>query len=133
MATKNRFKSSAPTVDFNDPAILTAVPSAFQEPAAAQEEVPVPAAAPEIKETVKEVPAEKKTEPAKETKSKSVKKESSGRENILAGKIEQKSDSKTYALYLDADVVAELDRLAKLNKVSRSKVLNTLLRDVLNV
>ena len=51
--------------------------------------------------------------------------------NLLAGKIKKKPESKTYSLYLDGDVVAALDELAKQNNLSRSNALNALLRDVL--
>ena len=52
-------------------------------------------------------------------------------EDILAGMLEQKRKSKSYAFYLDEDVVNALDQLAKQKKSNKSKVLNTLLRNLL--
>lgn len=120
MATKNRFKTSAPTVNFNDPSVLTVVPADVQE------DLPVPVVIPEKKEETKPTP-----QPKKEVAIKEEKKEPAQMENILEGMMEQKATGKTYALYLDLDVVTALDKLAKQNKVSRSKALNTLLRNML--
>ena len=49
--------------------------------------------------------------------------------NPLAGMILEKPIGKTYAVYLDVDLVEEIDRLAKVNKTNRSKIINILLRD----
>lgn len=51
--------------------------------------------------------------------------------DLLAGLSEKKPETKSYSFYLDNDVVVQLDKLAKKNKKSRSKVLNTLLRNYL--
>ena len=53
------------------------------------------------------------------------------KEDILAGIREMKPKSKSYAFYLDEEVVDALDQLAKQNKSNKSKVLNTLLRNLL--
>lgn len=141
MASKNRFKQAAPAIDFDDPSVLTAVPAptveekietpSKQEPEVKREEVRQPVVEVPVKEEPKvetievvDVP-EKQPEPEKEEEKKDTK------ENLLAGILEQKMTAKTYALYLEADVVAELDKLAKRNKVSRSKALNSLLRSIL--
>lgn len=49
--------------------------------------------------------------------------------NPLAGMALEKPAGKSYAVYLDVDLVEEIDRLAKLNKTNRSKIINILLRD----
>lgn len=49
--------------------------------------------------------------------------------DLLAGITDEKPKGKTYSVYLDDDVVEALDRVAKQNKSSRSKVLNILLRN----
>lgn len=123
MASKNRFKTSGPTVNFNDPAVLTVVPADLQE------ELPVPVVIPEKK--AEPTPQPEKVEKPKEEKPAEEKKDTAQKENILEGMVEPKSTGKTYALYLETDVVAALDKLAKQNKVSRSKALNTLLRNML--
>lgn len=51
--------------------------------------------------------------------------------DLLAGMIEQKPKAKSYGFYLDDEVVAALEKLAKQNKSNKSKVLNTLLRKML--
>ena len=53
------------------------------------------------------------------------------KDDILAGIRETKPKSKSYAFYLDEEVVDALDQLAKQNKSNKSKVLNTLLRNLL--
>ena len=53
------------------------------------------------------------------------------KENLLAGMVEKKARGKGYGFYLDDEVVAALDKLARQNKTSKSKVLNTLLRNML--
>jgi len=49
----------------------------------------------------------------------------------LAGLIEKKQRGKSYGFYLDDEVVAALEKLAKQKKSNKSKVLNTLLRNIL--
>lgn len=51
--------------------------------------------------------------------------------DLLAGMMEKKPKGKSYGFYLDDEVVAALDKLARQNKSSKSKVLNTLLRNML--
>lgn len=53
------------------------------------------------------------------------------KKNLLSGMIEQKPKAKSYGFYLDDEVVAALEKLAKQNKSNKSKVLNTLLRNLL--
>ena len=148
MAKGNRFKSSTPTVDFNDPSILTAIPA----PAEKKEEVAAPAPknlpekvtrSPEtasVKEDNSHVaqPAPAvKTEPVAPKKPKAPAKpkaeagEGMSLDAILAGMSEKKSAAKSYAVYLDNDVVAALDKVATKSKLSRSKALNEILRSVL--
>ena len=50
------------------------------------------------------------------------------RKSPVAGLIEEKTESKNYAVYLDVDLVEEIDRIAKEHKTSRSKIMNVLLR-----
>ena len=52
------------------------------------------------------------------------------KKNPVAGLITAKSEAKSFALYLDVDLVEELDRIAKENKTNRSKVVNVLLRQI---
>ena len=52
--------------------------------------------------------------------------------NLLAGLIDEKPEAKAYSLYLDVDVIEEIDRLAAGTKgLNRSKIANALLRKVL--
>lgn len=51
-------------------------------------------------------------------------------ENPLAGMIEQKPEGKSYGFYLSTEAVANLERLAKQNKCSKSKALDALLRSL---
>ena len=100
-ARGNRFKNSM-SVDFDDPTALTVVPEQGSK---------VEGEEPESVET-KAVRAISK-------------------ENPLAGKVEQKVKGKSYGFYLDDDVVLALEKLAKQNKISKSKALNMLLREIL--
>ena len=111
MAEKpNRFLKNHPPVepaDFNPEALLYA----------GREETPTNAAEENSK------PKEKAS--ATKSQSKTVV------DNPLAGKITKKPTSKSYAIYLDEEVVEAVDKLAKQNKLSRSKALNELLRTIL--
>lgn len=142
MAGKNRFKSTGPKIDFNDPSVLTVVPDHIEEKEG--ENTPAPEVKPvvaEVKDEPKKVeekpvaktkPVETSAAPVVELKPEQPAEEPKPvKENLLAGIVEQKPAGKTYALYLDSDVVAALDKLAKQNKVSRSKALNSLLRNIL--
>lgn len=51
--------------------------------------------------------------------------------DIFDGMIEQKPKAKSYGFYLDDEVVEALEKVAKQKKISKSKVLNTILRNVL--
>ena len=148
MAGKNRFKSTGPKIDFNDPSVLTVVPDHIEEKEVENTPVPevkpvVAEAAPSVevkvepkkveeKPVAKTKPGETSAVPVEELKPEQPAEEPKPiKENLLAGIVEQKPAGKTYALYLDSDVVAALDKLAKQNKVSRSKALNSLLRNIL--
>jgi hypothetical protein len=50
--------------------------------------------------------------------------------NPLAGMIEPKPEGKTYGFYLSAEAAEKLENLAKQNKCSKSKALDTLLRNL---
>lgn len=67
-----------------------------------------------------EAVVEKKPEPKK-----------SSRKNPVAGLIEEKPEGKSYAVYLDVDLVTEIDRIAKENKTNRSRIMNVLLRQAI--
>lgn len=51
--------------------------------------------------------------------------------NLLAGMIEQKPEGKSCGFYLSSEAIQKLDNLAKTNKCSKSKALDTLLRSLL--
>lgn len=148
MAKGNRFKSSAPTVDFNDPSILTAVPAPLEKKEESTPAVPknLPEKITRTPETVSdkkdishvdEAPKAEITQPAapKREKAPAKPKATAGEglslDAILAGMSEKKSAAKSYAVYLDNDVVAALDKVAAKSKLSRSKALNEILRSVL--
>ena len=99
-----------------------------ETPAPAPVEQPVEAPKVEEKQVVV-TPAveEKPVEPVKEN----VIIETEVKKNLLAGMIEQKPKAKSNSFYLDDEVVAALEKLAKQNKSNKSKVLNTLLRNML--
>ena len=97
------------------------------------EPIPTPVLEPKIEEkqekqeAVAPVVEEKTVEPVKEN----VIIETEAKKNLLAGMLEQKPKAKSYGFYLDDEVVAALEKLAKQNKSNKSKVLNTLLRNIL--
>ena len=104
------------------------------EPASVEEVVPVPVARPvetpkieEVQVVTAPVVEEKPVEPIKDN----VIIEPEMKKNLLAGMIEKKPKGKGTAFYLDEEVIAALDKLAKQNKSNKSKVLNTLLRNIL--
>ena len=51
--------------------------------------------------------------------------------DLLVGMMEKKPRGKGTAFYLDEEVIAALEKLAKQSKSNKSKVLNTLLRNIL--
>ena len=51
--------------------------------------------------------------------------------DILAGLKSKKPMAKTYGFYLDDDVVVAIEKIAKQTRTSKSKVLNTILRNTL--
>lgn len=99
--TRNRFKKNVPEVDFDDPSVLTVIPAEVQ---GEQEEKREEAAV--IDPPVAE-------------------------EMSLVDILGKKAEGKNFTLYLDLDVVAKLDQMAKASGNSRSKVANTLLRKML--
>ena len=99
-----------------------------ETPAPAPVEQPVEAPKVEEKQVVATPAVEgKPVEPIKEN----VIIETEAKKNLLAGMLEQKPKAKSYGFYLDDEVVAALEKLAKQNKSNKSKVLNTLLRNIL--
>lgn len=52
------------------------------------------------------------------------------KENPLAGMIEQKPEGKSYGFYLSTEAAEKLEKLAKQNKCSKSKALDTLLKNL---
>lgn len=53
------------------------------------------------------------------------------KQNPLEGIIEKKDEGKSYGFYLSNEAAAKLEKLAKQNKCSKSKALDTLLRNIL--
>lgn len=53
------------------------------------------------------------------------------KQNPLDGLIEKKQEGKSYGFYLSDEAVSKLEKLAKQNKCSKSKALDTLLRSIL--
>ena len=51
--------------------------------------------------------------------------------DFLAGKMEPKPEGKTVGFYLSNDAIKKLDKLAKQLKCSKSKALDTLIKNVL--
>ena len=51
--------------------------------------------------------------------------------NPLAGMVEKKTGAKAYTYYLEDEVAQAIDKLAKQNKISKSKALNMLVKDLL--
>ncbi len=107
---KNRFKSSGPTIDFNDPSVLTVVPAAVQEEPVKEEGKPDPVVVEEVKETpiAEEAPV-----------------------NNVLSKIQKKPEGKSCSFYLDVDVLAAIEKVAKQNKISKSQLVEAVLRDYL--
>ena len=50
--------------------------------------------------------------------------------NPLAGMIEQKPEGKSYGFYLSAEAAEKLENLARQNNCSKSKALDTLLKNL---
>ena len=108
------------------PEVVHTVEPKIEEVVATVEQ-PVAPKVEEKQEVVAPVKEEKPVEPVKEN----VIIETDLKKNLLAGMIEQKPKGKSNSFYLDDEVVAALEKLAKQNKSSKSKVLNTLLRNLL--
>ncbi len=110
-------------------------PVAASEPAVVESEVSISAAQPVEAPKVEEVqvvvaPAVVEEKPVEPVRENSII-EPEVKKNLLAGMLEQKPKAKSYGFYLDDEVVAALEKLAKQNKSNKSKVLNTLLRNIL--
>lgn len=99
----NRFQKNHPPIDSNDPAMLLTA-GIREEPK--EEEVEV---------VVKSKPVEKEKDKV----------------NPLAGMLENKQEGKSYGFYLSNEAASKLEKLAKQNKCSKSKALDTLLRSIL--
>lgn len=89
-------------------------------------EQPVAPKIEEKQEVVAPVKEETPVEPAKEVEIIETK-----TKNLFAGLVDEKPRGKTTGFYLDEEVIAALDKIAKKNKTNKSKVLNTLLRNLL--
>lgn len=78
-------------------------------------------------------PKEKHTEPIPvvEIQSETIPESKKSKKNPVAGLIEEKPGGKSGAVYLDLDVWAGLDKVAKENKTNRSRIINALLRQAL--
>jgi hypothetical protein len=84
---------------------------------------------PEVEVPAQETPVMKKpAEAAPATKPVAQKTE---KKDPFAGMVEEKPRGKSYGFYLDEEVVDALEKLAKQKKISKSKVLNTILRNIL--
>ena len=97
-----------------------------EEAVVAPVEKPVEPKLEEKQEVVAPVKEEKPVEPVKEVEIIETK-----AKDLFAGLVEEKPRGKTTGFYLDEEVVAALDKIAKKNKTNKSKVLNTLLRNLL--
>lgn len=51
--------------------------------------------------------------------------------DLMAGIVKKKPKAKAYTFYLDDEVVAALEKVAKQHKTNKSKALNTMLRNAL--
>lgn len=99
-------------------------------PPTPEEKKPVPAE-PVVEAPAKPAPAAEKPAPKAHKK-----KESSLKEDLLAGIPEAKPIGKSTAFYLDADIIEAIDHLVeqykkKDKKANKSKIVNTILRGVL--
>lgn len=104
------------------------------DPVPVEEVVPAPVTKPvetpkieEVQVVAAPVVEEKPVEPIKENEII----ETDIKKNLLAGMIEKKPRGKNVGFYLDEEVVVALEKLAKQTKSNKSKVLNTLLRNLL--
>ena len=105
------------------------------DPVPVEEVVPAPVAQPvetpkieEVQVVTAPVVEEKPVEPIKEN----VIIETDIKKNLFAGMVDNKPKGKATTFYLDEEVIAALDKFTKQSKVkSKSKVLNTLLRNIL--
>ena len=70
--------------------------------------------------------------PAPKTEETPMVEETENNMDFLAELEDKKPESKAYSIYLDVDVVEAVDKIAKKRKTSRSKVINLLLRNMLN-
>ena len=108
------------------PEVVHTVEPKKEEVVVAPVEQPVAPKIEEKQEVVAPVKEEKPVEPVKEVEIIETK-----ASNLFAGLVEEKPRGKTTGFYLDEEVIAALDKIAKKNKTNKSKVLNTLLRNLL--
>lgn len=146
----NRFEKNHPPVPFDPTDLLRSglFPSApaEAEPVKEEKETKLPEVpvveetapeAPEIEEPEEVAPVVKKTAPktpAKPATPKPATKKEEPKddiEDLFPDLVEEKPTGKPKTLYLDADVVDVLEKLAKKKKMSASKVANVLLRNAL--
>lgn len=73
------------------------------------------------------IPKEPITEPRPEPEEQPV----APKMDLMAGIVKKKPKAKAYTFYLDDEVVAALEKVAKQHKTNKSKALNTMLRNAL--
>lgn len=134
---RNRFMQETEDIDFDDPVVLTSIP-----PVKVNEVQP----AVTVAEKHEKNNGEEQQNTAIDKKIEDVVKPAEGfhvteepvNENSIidlsdpfAGLKEEKKRGKSYTFYLDDEVVAALEKLAKQKKINKSKALNTLMRNIL--
>ena len=108
----------APVVE-ETPAVEVPVTPVVETPVEVAPVVNTPVATTPVVETPKAKPAPKKEEPKDDI------------EDLFPDLVEEKPTGKPKTLYLDAEVVDVLEKLAKKKKMSTSKVANAILRNAL--
>lgn len=53
------------------------------------------------------------------------------KKSALSDLVEKRPDAKNYTVYLDMDLIEEIDRFAKESKTNRSKIINKVLRNAI--
>ena len=97
-----------------------------KEEVVAPVEKPVAPKIEDKQEVIAPVKEEKPVEPVREVEIIETK-----ANDLFAGLVNEKPKGKTTGFYLDEEVIAALEKIAKKNKTTKSKVLNTLLRNLL--
>ena len=108
------------------PEVVHTVEAKKEEVVVAPVEQPVAPKIEEKQEVVAPVKEEATVEPAKEVEIIETK-----ANDLFAGLVDEKPRGKTVGFYLDEDVIAALEKVAKQKKTNKSKVVNTLLRNLL--